>query len=46
MDESEVVRFKSSDGLEIPGPLYRPRQASDTTPVPAMAWIHGGPGGR
>lgn len=44
--ESEVVRFKSSDGLEIPGLLYRPRQASDTTPVPAMVWIHGGPGGQ
>jgi len=42
--ESEVVRFNSYDGLEIPGLLYRPHQASADTPVPAMVWIHGGPG--
>ncbi|MFU8878466.1 MAG: alpha/beta fold hydrolase [Wenzhouxiangellaceae bacterium] len=42
--ESEVVRFASYDGLEIPGLLYRPHQAGAETPVPAMVWIHGGPG--
>ncbi len=42
--ESEVVRFESYDGLEIPGLLYRPRQASADSPVPAMVWVHGGPG--
>ncbi len=42
--QSEVVRFSSYDGLEIPGLLYRPHQASAETPVPAMVWIHGGPG--
>jgi len=42
--ESEVVRFNSYDGLEIPGLLYRPHQAGSETPVPAMVWIHGGPG--
>lgn len=44
--ESEIVRFTSEDGLEIPGLLYRPHQASAETPVPAMVWIHGGPGGQ
>lgn len=44
--ESEVVRFKSFDGLEIPAILYRPRQASRGTPAPAMLYVHGGPGGQ
>ena len=42
--ESRVVRFESYDGLEIPGLLYKPHQAGPDTPVPAMVWIHGGPG--
>lgn len=41
----EVVRFKSFDGLEIPGILYKPKQAA-TKKVPALVWIHGGPGGQ
>jgi prolyl oligopeptidase len=41
----EVVRFKSFDGLEIPGILYKPKQASNKK-VPALVWIHGGPGGQ
>ena len=41
--EGEVVRFASYDGLEIPGILYRPHQASRATPVPALVWVHGGP---
>ena len=41
----EVVRFKSFDGLEIPGILYKPKQAA-TQKVPALVWIHGGPGGQ
>ncbi|HET9226444.1 MAG TPA: S9 family peptidase, partial [Thermoanaerobaculia bacterium] len=42
----EVVRFKSWDGLEIPGILYKPRQASATNRVPAIVKVHGGPGGQ
>lgn len=42
--ESEVVRFSSYDGLEVPGLIYRPHRASIENPVPAMVWIHGGPG--
>ncbi len=44
--ESEVVRFKSFDGLEIPNILYKPHQASADNKVPALVWVHGGPGGQ
>jgi dipeptidyl aminopeptidase/acylaminoacyl peptidase len=44
--ESEVVRYESFDGLKIPGILYRPTEASATNPVPALIWVHGGPGGQ
>jgi len=46
MVEAEVVRFESFDGLEIPGILYRPHGASADNPVPALVWVHGGPGGQ
>ena len=42
----EVVRFKSYDGLEIPCLLYKPKGLSEGEKVPAMLWIHGGPGGQ
>jgi len=41
----EVKRFKSFDGLEIPGILYKPKQA-EMKKVPALIYIHGGPGGQ
>ncbi len=41
----EVRRFNSFDGLEIPGILYKPKQA-DMQKVPALIFIHGGPGGQ
>lgn len=44
--EGEVVRYRSFDGLEIPSILYRPHQAARATPVPALVWVHGGPGGQ
>jgi dipeptidyl aminopeptidase/acylaminoacyl peptidase len=43
---SETVRFTARDGMVIPGPLYRPIGASAANKVPAMLWIHGGPGGQ
>ena len=43
--KAEVVRYKSFDGLEIPAIYYKPHQASAETPVPALVWVHGGPGG-
>ena len=42
----EVKRFASFDGVEIPGILYKPHQASAKTKVPALVWVHGGPGGQ
>ncbi|MGD1892779.1 MAG: alpha/beta fold hydrolase [Cyclobacteriaceae bacterium] len=44
--EGEIIRFASYDGMEIPSLLYRPKKASAESPVPAMLWIHGGPGGQ
>lgn len=44
--DGEVIRFASYDGLEVPGILYRPHQATAETPVPALVWVHGGPGGQ
>jgi dipeptidyl aminopeptidase/acylaminoacyl peptidase len=44
--DGEVARFASYDGVEVPGILYRPHQATASTPVPAMVWVHGGPGGQ
>ncbi|WP_404340443.1 S9 family peptidase [Pseudoalteromonas mariniglutinosa] len=44
--ESTIVRFKSFDGLEIPGVLYKPKQANSNNKVPALIWVHGGPGGQ
>jgi dipeptidyl aminopeptidase/acylaminoacyl peptidase len=44
--EAQGVRFASFDGVEIPGLLYRPHQATPEAPVPALVWVHGGPGGQ
>ena len=44
--ESTIVRFKSFDTLEIPGVLYKPKQANRNNKVPALVWVHGGPGGQ
>jgi dipeptidyl aminopeptidase/acylaminoacyl peptidase len=41
-----VVRFKSYDGLEIPGLLYKPQQAGPSSKAPALVLVHGGPGGQ
>ncbi len=44
--ESEVVRFKSFDGMEIPNILFKPHQATAQNKAPALVWVHGGPGGQ
>ena len=44
--DGEVIRYPSFDGLEIPSILYRPRQATASSRVPALVWVHGGPGGQ
>jgi len=43
---SQVIRYASFDGLQIPALLYQPQQASAQQRVPALIWIHGGPGGQ
>jgi len=44
--DSQVIRFKSFDGLEIPSILYRPTIASAQRKAPTLLLIHGGPGGQ
>ena len=43
---AKVVRYKSFDGLEIPAIYYKPLNASKNNKVPALIWVHGGPGGQ
>ncbi len=43
---AEVIRFKSFDGLEVPAIYYKPHQATTDNKVPALVWVHGGPGGQ
>lgn len=42
----QIVRFTSYDGVEVPGILYKPYQASSTAKAPALVYVHGGPGGQ
>ena len=44
--EAEVVRYKSFDGVEIPSVFYKPHQATMGEKIPALVWVHGGPGGQ
>lgn len=44
--KAEVVRFKSFDGFEIPAIFYKPLQATKKDKVPALVFVHGGPGGQ
>jgi dipeptidyl aminopeptidase/acylaminoacyl peptidase len=41
-----VVRYKSFDSLDIPAIYYQPLQATNKNKVPALVWVHGGPGGQ
>lgn len=44
--DAKVVRFKSFDSLDIPAIYYKPLNASPQNKVPALIWVHGGPGGQ
>ena len=44
--DAQVVRYKSFDGQEVPAIFYKPKQASGGRKVPALVWVHGGPGGQ
>ena len=39
----EKIRYRSSEGLEIPALFYKPK---DMENYPALIWIHGGPTGQ
>ncbi len=43
---AKVIRYKSFDSTEIPAIYYLPKQASADKKVPALVWVHGGPGGQ
>ena len=43
---AEVVRYLSFDGLKIPAIYYKPLNATKKNKVPALVWVHGGPGGQ
>ena len=44
--QAQVVRFKSFDGMVIPSIYYKPHEASANHKVPAVVYVHGGPGGQ
>ncbi len=39
----EKVQYRSKDGLQITGILYKPREIKPDHRYPAVLWIHGGP---
>jgi dipeptidyl aminopeptidase/acylaminoacyl peptidase len=42
----EEVHYRSKDGMDIAGILYKPRNLKPGTKYPAVLWIHGGPEGQ
>ncbi|MEX0298556.1 MAG: alpha/beta fold hydrolase [Kordiimonas sp.] len=44
--EATVIRYESFDGVKIPSILYKPKGASAENKVPALVFVHGGPGGQ
>lgn len=44
--DSEIIRYVSFDGLEIPSLLWKPHDASSSKKAPALVYLHGGPGGQ
>ncbi|MBC8023130.1 MAG: S9 family peptidase, partial [Burkholderiales bacterium] len=44
--DTQVVRFKSFDGMVIPSIYYKPLTATPQNRVPAVLLVHGGPGGQ
>lgn len=44
--DAQVIRFKSFDSIEIPAIYYKPHTATKKNKVPALVYVHGGPGGQ
>ena len=46
VQEPEVVRWSTDDGVEIAARLYRPLTDDLGSPPPLICWVHGGPTGQ
>ncbi|MCK4763070.1 MAG: S9 family peptidase [Candidatus Aminicenantes bacterium] len=44
--KAEVIRYKSFDGIDIPAIFYKPAVIPAGVKIPALVWVHGGPGGQ
>jgi dipeptidyl aminopeptidase/acylaminoacyl peptidase len=44
--EAEIIRYPSYDGMKIPALFYKPLGLKEGEKVPALIWVHGGPGGQ
>ncbi|NIO29527.1 MAG: prolyl oligopeptidase family serine peptidase [Candidatus Latescibacteria bacterium] len=44
--DAQLVSYESYDGVRIPAILYKPHRAESGVRVPALVWVHGGPGGQ
>ncbi len=44
--KAEVIRYKSFDGIDIPAIFYKPTVIPAGAKIPALVWVHGGPGGQ
>lgn len=44
--EATIVRYTGEGGVQVPAVLYKPKGASAANPVPAVVFVHGGPGGQ
>ena len=43
---AKIIRYPSYDGLQIPAIYYKTLVATKKNKVPALVWVHGGPGGQ
>lgn len=46
LTQQRPIRYKTRDGLEIPGYLFLPRDYKEGTKLPTVVHIHGGPAAR
>jgi dipeptidyl aminopeptidase/acylaminoacyl peptidase len=44
--DGTVVRYPGEGGVQVPAILYKPKGASASARVPAIVYVHGGPGGQ
>lgn len=44
--EARIIRYESFDGEEIPSIFYRPKGIKRGDRIPALVYVHGGPGGQ